>query len=67
MDTHPPAAPREEIVHVFVSYAREDRRWLDPSDPYNLVPFLTESLRRHNVVFWFDTGFPSVSHEGVER
>jgi hypothetical protein len=45
----------EELVHVFVSYAREDKRWLDPDYRFNLVPFLMESLRRHNVVFWFDT------------
>ncbi|MGA2568943.1 MAG: TIR domain-containing protein [Terracidiphilus sp.] len=42
-------------MHVFVSYAREDKRWLDPEYRFNLIPFLVESLRRHNVVFWFDT------------
>jgi hypothetical protein len=47
------AAP-ESTVRVFVSYAREDRRWLEPDDRFNLVPFLAESLRRQNVVFWFD-------------
>ncbi len=45
----------EKTVHVFVSYAREDKRWLDPEYRYNLIPFLAESLRRHNVVFWYDT------------
>lgn len=45
----------EELVHVFVSYAREDKRWLDAEYRFNLIPFLVESLRRHNVVFWFDT------------
>lgn len=44
----------EEIVHVFVSYAREDSRWLDPASRHNLVPFLADSLRRHHVAFWFD-------------
>lgn len=44
----------EDLVRVFVSYAREDRRWLDPDYRYSLIPFLMESLRRHNVVFWFD-------------
>ncbi len=52
-DANPGA--HEELVHVFVSYAREDKRWLDPDYRFNLVPFLLESLRRHNVVFWFDT------------
>ncbi len=47
-------ATHEELVHVFVSYAREDKRWLDPEYRFNLIPFLSESLRRHNVVFWFD-------------
>ncbi|MGD0156104.1 MAG: YCF48-related protein [Terracidiphilus sp.] len=45
----------ETAVRVFVSYAREDKRWLDPDYRYNLIPFLAESLRRHNVVFWYDT------------
>jgi photosystem II stability/assembly factor-like uncharacterized protein len=48
-----PGAP-EEFVRVFVSYAREDRRWLDPDYRYSLIPFLMESLRRHKVAFWFD-------------
>jgi hypothetical protein len=48
-----PGAP-DDVVRVFVSYAREDRKWLDPKYSYSLIPFLVESLRRHNVVFWFD-------------
>jgi len=48
-----PGAP-DEFVHVFVSYAREDRRWLDPDYRFSLIPFLMESLRRHKVAFWFD-------------
>jgi hypothetical protein len=48
-----PGAP-DEFVRVFVSYAREDRRWLDPDYRYSLIPFLVESLRRHKVAFWFD-------------
>ncbi len=46
---------REKTVHVFVSYAREDKRWLDPEYRCNLIPFLAESLRRYDVVFWYDT------------
>jgi len=46
---------REKTVHVFVSYAREDKRWLDPEYRCNLIPFLMESLRRYDVVFWYDT------------
>ena len=48
-----PGAP-DQLVRVFVSYAREDRRWLDPDHRYSLIPFLKESLRRHKVAFWFD-------------
>jgi len=48
-----PSAP-EGLVRVFVSYAREDRRWLDPDSRYSLIPFLKDSLRRHQVAFWFD-------------
>lgn len=43
-----------DVVRVFVSYAREDRKWLDPNYSYSLIPFLTESLRRNRVAFWFD-------------
>ena len=41
-------------MHVFVSYAREDKRWFDPDYHFNLVPYLTESLRRNGVTFWYD-------------
>ena len=51
--TEIPGAP-DDLVRVFVSYAREDRRWLDPDYRFSLIPFLMESLRRHRVVFWFD-------------
>ncbi|MFZ0336890.1 MAG: YCF48-related protein [Terracidiphilus sp.] len=51
--TEIPGAP-DDLVRVFVSYAREDRRWLDPDYRFCLIPFLMESLRRHRVVFWFD-------------
>jgi hypothetical protein len=48
-----PGAP-DDAVRVFVSYAREDKRWLDPEYRFNLVPFLVDSLRRQNVEFWID-------------
>jgi len=48
-----PGAPND-VVRVFVSYAREDKRWLDPEYRFNLVPFLVDSLRRQNVEFWID-------------
>jgi len=54
MDASPNRATEEQLTRVFVSYAREDRDWLDRTYRYNLVPFLAESLRRQNVVFWFD-------------
>lgn len=41
-------------IRIFVSYAREDAKWLDRNYPHNLIPFLMDSLRRHNVGFWFD-------------
>jgi MFS transporter, Spinster family, sphingosine-1-phosphate transporter len=55
MNANANAGGTETTVHIFVSYAREDRRWLDPEYRYNLVPFLAESLRRYNVAFWYDT------------
>jgi len=44
----------KESIRIFVSYAREDKDWLDPNCPNNLVPFLEDSLRKQNVVFWYD-------------
>jgi hypothetical protein len=48
-----PAAP-DELTRVFVSYAREDKKWLDRDYRFNLIPFLIESLKKQNVVFWYD-------------
>ena len=44
----------DQTVHVFVSYAREDKKWFGPDDRHNLVPFLKASLERQDVVFWYD-------------
>jgi TPR repeat protein len=44
----------DQLTRVFVSYAREDTKWLDRDYRFNLIPFLMESLKRQNVVFWFD-------------
>jgi hypothetical protein len=46
--------PNDLTVHIFVSYAREDKRWLDQEYRFNLIPFLKESLRRDNADFWYD-------------
>jgi photosystem II stability/assembly factor-like uncharacterized protein len=54
MDAPPNAGLPAQPVHVFVCYAREDKRWLDSSDRYGLIPFLADSLRRQHVSFWFD-------------
>jgi hypothetical protein len=54
MSTQANAGEPEKTVHIFVSYAREDKQWLDPEYRYNLIPFLAESLRRYGVVFWYD-------------
>ncbi len=44
----------EKPIRVFVSYAHEDSRWLDPAYRFNLIPFLAESLRKQNIEFWID-------------
>jgi hypothetical protein len=44
----------DDAVRVFVSYAREDLHWLNESEPFHLIPFLADSLKRYNVSFWFD-------------
>jgi tetratricopeptide (TPR) repeat protein len=56
MDPNTNTDSSKELTRVFVSYAREDRKWLDPDNPRNLIPFLEDSLRRQNVVFWYDKG-----------
>ena len=47
------AAP-DDLTRVFVSYAREDKKWFDRDYRFNLIPFLIESLKKQNVVFWYD-------------
>jgi len=54
MDPSVNAGTSDELTRVFVSYAREDKKWLDLDYRFNLIPFLVESLKRQNVVFWFD-------------
>jgi hypothetical protein len=54
MDSGINTGASDELTRVFVSYAREDAKWLDRDYRFNLVPFLMESLKRQNVVFWFD-------------
>jgi tetratricopeptide (TPR) repeat protein len=41
-------------VHIFVSYAHEDKRWFDEKYKYNLIPFLINSLKKQSVMFWYD-------------
>src|ERR1019366_1588525 len=38
-------------VRIFVSYSRQDSRWLHPD---SLVPWLARSLRRDGVEVWWD-------------
>lgn len=54
MDSSVNTIASDGLTRVFVSYAREDKKWLDPDYRFNLIPFLIESLRKQNVVFWFD-------------
>jgi hypothetical protein len=56
MDSSSNTDTGNEPVRIFVSYAREDKDWLNPEYPHNLIPFLQESLRKLNVIFWHDTG-----------
>jgi hypothetical protein len=43
-----------ETIRIFVSYAREDKRWFEPDHPFGLIPWLEDSLRKQQVVFWHD-------------
>jgi len=51
--THKPDSA-EAVIRIFVSYARKDKRWLDDDYRYHLIPWLIESMRKQNVVFWYD-------------
>jgi hypothetical protein len=42
-------------IRIFVSYAREDKRWFQLDDPYGLIPWLEDSLRKLDVIFWHDS------------
>ncbi len=44
----------DDPVRIFVSYARDDRRWVDRNDSHHLIPHLISSLRKQNVEVWFD-------------
>jgi len=44
----------KQTTRIFVSYAREDTRWFNRDDTHNLIPWLADSLRRHNTVLWYD-------------
>jgi hypothetical protein len=54
MDSNINTGATDELTRVFVSYAREDKKWLDRDYRFNLIPFLIESLKKQNVVFWYD-------------
>lgn len=43
-----------EPIRVFVSYARNDKKWLDLEFQHALIPFLEQSLKRENAAFWYD-------------
>jgi hypothetical protein len=42
------------MVQIFVSYSHLERRWIDETDPHNIIPYLAQSLARENVQVWFD-------------
>lgn len=42
------------MVEIFVSYSHLDRRWIDKTDPHNIIPYLAQSLARQDVQIWFD-------------
>lgn len=42
------------MVQIFVSYSHLDRRWIDKTDPHNIIPHLAQSLAREKVQIWFD-------------
>ena len=50
----PKRDPQDETVRIFVSYARVDKRWLDREDEHNLIPYLIDSIKKQNVVVWYD-------------
>ena len=50
---HQPAPP-DDVVRIFVSYSRKDKRWLDRAGDHDLIPYLVDSMKNQNVVFWYD-------------
>lgn len=45
-----------KTTNIFVSYSHNDSRWVEKTsgNDFALIPFLSESLKWNNVVFWFD-------------
>lgn len=41
---------------IFVSYSHRDKRWFasEEDNQYSLIPWLEQSLKRHDVHFWYD-------------
>jgi hypothetical protein len=40
-------------IHIFISYAHEDKRWFEPG---SLIPRMTQFLEAHeNAKVWYDT------------
>jgi len=42
------------MVNIFVSYSHRDHRWFVEDSPYDLIPWLRNSLKRDNVRLWYD-------------
>lgn len=58
----------DEPLHIFVSYAHEDKRWLDAADEHNLIPWLEHAFSRHQppVAMWYDRHERAGLHAGEE-
>ncbi|MEI7900914.1 MAG: toll/interleukin-1 receptor domain-containing protein, partial [bacterium] len=54
-------------IRIFISYAREDKRWFQRDSQYTLIPYLIESLRKEDVSFWYDAEGLGVGDEFKRR
>ncbi|MDP8267535.1 MAG: toll/interleukin-1 receptor domain-containing protein [Candidatus Tenebribacter davisii] len=43
-----------KAINIFVCYAHKNKSWVDDKDEFNLVPYLADSLKYHQITTWYD-------------
>ncbi len=54
-------------INIFVSYAHKNSSWVDRNDPFQIIPFLEDSLRWQGVKVWYDHDLKTLPGIEYER